>query len=75
MELIIGDFDCLIVEHGTTGDIEPVRMLDLNVDFVQILVPCEWWGNFDWRVLLLIDLLKIRLVVGLHELSGLFGRN
>jgi len=63
VELLIRDIDCLVEEHGTASDIKAVRMFHFDIDFVQVLIPCEWWCHLDGCTLLLLNLIKHGLVL------------
>ena len=69
MELAISHLDSLIEESTAASDIESVRMLDLDVDSVQVLIPHERWGDFDRHILLLVDQIEQRVIFGLDDLT------
>ena len=69
MELGFTHLHCFIKECTASSDIESVRMLNFDVDSVQVLIPRERWGDFDGDVLLLIDHIEQRVIFRLDHLT------
>ena len=69
MELGISHLDGFIEECTTSSDVKSVRVLDLDVDSIQVLVPRERWGHFDGNILLFIDHIKQRVIFCLDDFT------
>ena len=62
VELVICDFDSLVVKRSAPRHIKAIGMLDLYIDSIQVLVPREWWRDFDGCRFFFLNMIKHLLV-------------
>lgn len=63
---VVFNLDCLVLEGPTPGNVMSVRVLDLNLDRVQVLGPLEGWAHQDGLALFCLEPCESGVVVGPH---------